>query len=137
MQVLVETLETLVDRAAAKSPNPGDRSFQRLNRAEYEASIRDVLGLEIDAGAYLPLDTKSENFDNIAAVQGLSPTLLDAYLNAAADISRLAIGNREATPTEVTYSVSGYASQLERVEGVHGPRRLIVVLVGEAGRERP
>jgi hypothetical protein len=117
MQVLVETLESLVDHAAEKAPNPGDRSFQRLNRAEYEASIRDLLGLELDAGAWLPLDTKSENFDNIAAVQGLSPTLLDAYLNAAADISRTAIGNREATPSEVTYSVSGYASQLEHVEG--------------------
>jgi hypothetical protein len=117
LQVLVETLEETVDRAAARSPNPGDRSFQRLNRAEYEASIKDLLGLEVDAGAYLPLDTKSENFDNIADAQGLSPTLLDAYLNAAAEISRLAIGDREATPAEVTYSVSGYASQVERVDG--------------------
>ena len=117
LRVLVETLEAIVDRAAEKAPNPGDRSFQRLNRAEYEASIKDLLGLAVNAGAYLPLDTKSENFDNIADAQGLSPTLLDAYLNAAADISRLAVGDREATPNEVTYSVSGYASQLERVEG--------------------
>jgi hypothetical protein len=117
LRILVETLEAILDRAAERAPNPGDRSFQRLNRAEYEASILDLLGLEVDAGAYLPLDTKSENFDNIADVQGLSPTLLDAYLNAAADVSRIALGDPDATATEVTYSVSGYASQLERVDG--------------------
>src|SRR5688572_28078737 len=108
LQQLVETLEELMDRAAAKSPNPGTRSFQRLNRAEYRASIQDQLGLDIDACAYLPLDTKSENFDNIADVQMMSSTLLDAYLGAAAELSRLAIGNREASAREVTYSVSGY-----------------------------
>src|SRR5690606_4348704 len=59
----------------------------------------------------------AENFDNIADVQLLSPTLLDAYLNAAAEISRLAIGDPEATYTERTYTVSGYVSQTERVDG--------------------
>jgi hypothetical protein len=117
LTALAETLEARIDRAAARAPNPGDRSFQRLNRAEYEASIRDLLGLEIESAAFLPLDTKSENFDNVAAVQGLSPTLLDAYLNAAAEVTRLAFGNRDAPPADVTYSVSGYASQLERVDG--------------------
>jgi hypothetical protein len=117
LQQLEETLERLMDQTAARSPNPGSRSFQRLNRAEYRASIRSLLGLEVDAGAYLPLDTKSENFDNIADVQMMSSTLLDAYLNAAAEISRLAVGNREASAQEITYSVTGYASQLEHVEG--------------------
>jgi hypothetical protein len=117
MQVLVETLETLVDEAAAAAPNPGDRPFQRLNRAEYEASIHDLLGLDIDAGAFLPLDTKSANFDNIADVQTLSPTLLSAYLNAAAEISRLAVGNPHATPSEATFTVPRTASQTSHVEG--------------------
>ncbi|MDX1495758.1 MAG: DUF1592 domain-containing protein, partial [Longimicrobiales bacterium] len=114
---LVESLERRLDAAAARSPRPGGRTFQRLNRAEYEASVKELLGLEIDGGAYLPPDTKSENFDNVADVQLLSPTLLDAYLNAAAEISRLAVGDPEATPTETTYTVSGYASQTERVDG--------------------
>ena len=117
LQQLVETLEQAMDRAAAKSPDPGSRGFQRLNRAEYQASIKSLLGLDIVAGTYLPLDTKSENFDNIADVQMMSSTLLDAYLGAAAEISRLALGNREASAHEVTHSVSGYASQLEHVDG--------------------
>ena len=114
---LVTSIEQRIDSAAALAPNPGARPFQRLNQAEYSRSVRDLLGLEIDAGDYLPLDTKAENFDNIADVQLLSPTLLDAYLNAAAEISRLAIGDPEATYTERTYTVSGYVSQTERVDG--------------------
>ena len=73
---LVETLESVVDDAAAADPNPGYRSFQRLNRHEYEQAIRDLLALDINAGDYLPLETMSANFDNIADVQLLSATLL-------------------------------------------------------------
>lgn len=113
---LVETLEQNIDRVAAVSPNPGNRPFQRLNRAEYERSIHELLSLEIDAGDYLPLDTKSANFDNIADVQMLSPTLLDAYLNAADQISRLAVGDPNAVPTSKTYEKPGYFSQWDHVE---------------------
>jgi hypothetical protein len=117
LQVLVETLERLMDEAAATSPNPGGRGFQRLNRSEYEQSIRELLDLQIDAGDYLPLDTKSANFDNIADVQLLSATLLGAYLNAADQISRLALGDRNATASEKTYEKTGYHSQWDRAEG--------------------
>ncbi len=115
--VLVESLEAHMDEAAAANPNPGGRTFQRLNRAEYERSIFDLLGLQVDAGAYLPLDTKSANFDNIADVQMVSPTLLDAYLNGAAEISRLAVGNADASASEAQYRIPRWVSQTERVDG--------------------
>ena len=115
--MLVQSLESSMDMAAARDPNPGGRTFQRLNRAEYQSSIEDLLGLRIDAGDYLPLDTKSANFDNIADVQMVSPTLLDAYLHAAAEISRLAVGDAEATPSETQYRIPRWASQLDRVDG--------------------
>ena len=117
LQLLVETLETNMDRVAAQAPNPGGRTFQRLNRAEYQASIRDLLEIEIDAADFLPLDTKSANFDNIADVQALSPTLLSAYLKAASEISRLAVGNPLAGNQETTYRIPRLASQRERVPG--------------------
>ncbi|MEE8128689.1 MAG: DUF1587 domain-containing protein, partial [Vicinamibacterales bacterium] len=115
--VLVESLEAHMDEAADANPNPGGRTFQRLNRAEYERSIFDLLGLQVDAGDYLPLDTKSANFDNIADVQMMSPTLLDAYLNAAAEISRLAVGNADATASETQYRIPRWVSQTERADG--------------------
>ena len=114
---LAEELETRLDRAAEANPNPGRRGFQRLNRAEYARSIRDLLAIDIDAGDYLPLDTKSANFDNIADVQMLSPTLMNGYLRAASEISRLAVGDARAGPIEAVYKVPRWVSQRDQVEG--------------------
>jgi len=114
---LVEALEAELDAAAADHPMPGSRTFQRLNQAEYEGSIRELLALDIDAGRYLPLDTKSANFDNIADVQLLSPMLLDGYMNAASEIARLAVGDPDALPSTATYTNPGYVTQWDRVEG--------------------
>jgi len=114
---LVETLEAIVDEAAATNPSPGSRSFQRLNRYDYQEAIRGLLALDIDAGSYLPLDTMSANFDNIADAQMLSATLLDAYLRAAAEVSQLALGNPHASPSQTTYSKSRAYSQWDQVEG--------------------
>ncbi|MDT8369635.1 MAG: DUF1592 domain-containing protein [Longimicrobiales bacterium] len=117
LQGLAATLETQLDSFARANPDPGVRSFQRLNQAEYRNAIRDLLDLEIDPEAFLPPDTKSANFDNIADAQLLSPTLLDAYLNAAARIARLAVGDPTAIPEEATYTVPRLASQWSWVEG--------------------
>jgi hypothetical protein len=106
---LVETIEQVIDKSSR--PNPGARTFQRLNRAEYERSIKDLLDITIIAGDYLPLDTKSANFDNIADVQALSPTLLEAYLNAAGAVSRMAVGDRKAASLVKTYTASPFTSQ--------------------------
>ena len=117
LQGLAASMEERIDRAAARNPNPGSRTFQRLNRAEYERAVHDLLGIEIDASAYLPGETVSAGFDNIADVQNLSATLLEAYLTAASEISRLALGDAAATPSEATYEVSRYAEQREHVPG--------------------
>ncbi len=114
---LAAALEARIDEAAARTPRPGSRPFQSLNRAEYERSIRDLLALDIDAAAYLPPDTMSAGFDNIADAQILSPTLIDGFLRAAEQVSRLAVGDARATPSDTTYEVSGYASQREHLEG--------------------
>ena len=114
---LVEALESVVDTDAAAHPNPGRRTFQRLNRPEYERAVLDLLTLEIDAGNYLPPDTMSANFDNIADVQMLSATLLDGYLKAASEISQLAVGAPNAVPKQTTYSKSRAYSQWDQVEG--------------------
>ena len=116
IDALADALEGQAD-ARAVGVAPGRRSFQRLNRAEYAQSVHDLLGLAIDAGDYLPLDTKSANFDNIADAQLLSPTVMQGYLTAAAEISRLAVGDKNATAREATFQVSRWASQREQVEG--------------------
>jgi len=117
LQGLASTLEAQLDSFAVENPNPGVRTFQRLNQAEYRNTVRDLLTLEIDPKGYLPPDTKSANFDNIADAQLLSPTLMDAYLNAAAEVARLAVGDARAVPEEATYTVPRLASQWDWVPG--------------------
>ncbi len=127
---LVETLENVVDEAAAVNPNPGARRFQRLNRAEYERVIRDLLALEVDASRWLPADTYLGNFDNMSDAQGLSTTLLEAYLRAATDVSRLAVGNPAALPKSVKYTNPIEVSQhaWDHIEGApYGTRGGMVV----------
>ncbi len=114
---LVAALVSRVDAAAAADPNPGGRTFQRLNRVEYERSVRELLDLEVDASAYLPPDPMSAGFDNIADVQGLSTTVMEGYLAAAAEISRLAVGDPNASVSETKYTMSRYTSQRERAAG--------------------
>ena len=117
IDALASTLETRLDAAADAKPNPGRRTFQRLNRAEYAQSIRDILGLDVDVTAFLPADTISANFDNIADVQAISATLLEGYLRAAAQVSRLAVGDPEASPGSTIYKIPRMAEQLTHVDG--------------------
>src|SRR5437762_2725025 len=111
------SLEARIDEVAAKHVNPGRRTFQRLNRAEYARAVHDLLDLDVDVNAFLPPDTISHGFDNIADAQTMSPTLLDGYLRAASRISSLALGDRNASPTEATYKVPRTQSQMTHVEG--------------------
>jgi cytochrome c551/c552 len=111
------TLETRIDQAAALRPNPGRRPFQRLNRAEYARAVHDLLGIDPDVNAFLPPDTISKGFDNVADVQAMSPTLMEGYLRAASQISRLAVGDRNASATSVTYKLGRNMSQMRHVDG--------------------
>jgi hypothetical protein len=127
---LVSTLEAKADAASAAHPNPGTRVFPRLNRTEYRNSIKALLDLDVDPGLWLPLDQKSANFDNIADEQTISATLLESYLNAAAEISRLAVGDKNAPTVDRTYTNPSYVSQhpWDHLEGAPiGTRGGIVV----------
>ena len=128
--MLVETLESVVDGAARTVPEAGGRRFQRLSRAEYERVIRDLLALDVDADRWLPPDLRMGPFDNQAAAQPLSATLLDSFLRAATEVSRLAVGRPEATSLTVKHVNDVRVSQhaWDRLEGApFGSRGGIVV----------
>ena len=119
LQQLAKSIEIKLDRAARKRNDPGTRPFQRLNRAEYAQQIKDVLGLTVNPEEWLPEDQISASFDNIADVQTMSPTAITAYLTAASDIARRAIGQSNAPTLAKTYINSPSVSQheWEPVEG--------------------
>ncbi len=116
---LVETLEDELDRFARENPNPGTRRSQRMNRSEYEHVIQDLLGLEIEAENWLAPDSYLGSFDNAAAVQELSSTSLEAYMRAASEISRMAVGTAAPAADLTRYMVPQGVSQhaWDRVEG--------------------
>lgn len=116
---LIADLEQNLDAAADDRRDPGTRPFQRLNRAEYARLIHDLLGLTVDPSEWLPADQISASFDNIADVQNITPTLMTAYLTAASEIARRAIGEEQAPPISRAYSNPPSTSQhqWERVEG--------------------
>ena len=115
---LAAYLETALDRAAVAKPRPGRTSIHRLNRAEYANAVRDLLALDIDAAALLPPDDESSGFDNIADVLTVSPSLMERYLSASWNISRLAVGNLDIQPSTAVYRVRPDLSQDEHVEGL-------------------
>src|SRR4029078_12295230 len=55
--------------------------------------------------------------DSSADVLGVSPSLLERYVAAAAKISRLAVGERDAGPNQVTYTVRGGLSHTRALDG--------------------
>jgi hypothetical protein len=117
LQNLRRELETHMDRWAAAHPNPGWRPFQRLTRAEYAHAVKDLLDVDVDVTAFLPPDTMSQGFDNIADAQAFSPALPQGYLRAASQISRLAVGDRAASAATATYTVPASENQMLYVEG--------------------
>ena len=115
---LAAAVETIIDRAAASAPNPGTTVLHRLNRAEYGNAVRDLLDLPIDAVSLLPGDDSSEGFDNMASALSVSPALMQAYVSAAAKISRLAIGDPTITAESTTYQPPRGVSQAGHREGM-------------------
>jgi hypothetical protein len=109
-------LENELDKAEAADPNAGTTvGYHRLNRAEYQNAIRDLLAIDIDATRFLPEDPKSNGFDNMGGAIKMSPDLLETYMKAAMKISREAIGV-SVTPQLTTYKLEDDQSQDDRSE---------------------
>jgi len=71
--------------------NPGRVTIRRLNRAEYNNTIRDLIGVDFQPAKDFPSDDVGYGFDNIGDVLSLPPLLMEKYLNAAEDITDRAI----------------------------------------------
>jgi len=91
--------------------------LRRLTRTEYQNAIRDLLGLAIDASAFLPKDESSHGFDNIT-VGELTPAFIGRALQAAQHSSRLVLGVPELGPTGITVRVPPDRTQESHVDGL-------------------
>jgi hypothetical protein len=104
----VAWMENTLDSAAganAKSPKAGYVPIQRLNRTEYAATVKALVGVDVNAKEVLPQDIQVEGFDNIAAALSVSPSFLDQYVAAARHVAQLAVGDPNPRVSSVTYSI--------------------------------
>lgn len=91
------------DRTA--KPDPGRVTARRLNRTEYNNTVRDLLGVDIRPADNFPNDEAAFGFDNIGDALTLSPVLLEKYLYAAERAVRTAVfGPERLKPAAIHYS---------------------------------
>lgn len=92
-------IRTELHRIEMRTPlDPGRVTIRRLNRTEYNNSVRDLLGVDLRPADDFPQDDTGYGFDTIADVLTLSPVLMERYMTAAERVARTAIFGPEPTP---------------------------------------
>jgi hypothetical protein len=90
-ELLAKFVEEVVFPVDPRKPDPGRVTIRRLNRAEYNNTIRDLVGVEFKPADDFPVDDVGYGFDNIGDVLSMPPILLEKYLSAADKILSAAI----------------------------------------------
>jgi len=82
IDAFVAWMESTLD-SHPEGPKAGYVPIQRLNRTEYAATVKALVGVDVKAKDVLPQDVQVEGFDNIAGALNVSPAFLDQYITAA------------------------------------------------------
>src|SRR5215475_8124596 len=106
VEALVSWMENALD-AHPKGPTAGYVPVERLNRSEYAASVKSLLGVDVNEKDILPQDIQVEGFDNVALALSTSPAFLDQYLDAARRIAKKAIGDPRPPLSSWSYKPAG------------------------------
>jgi mono/diheme cytochrome c family protein len=98
IQALSEWIEAGVRAAVARRAAEGRAVLRRLNRTEYENTVRDLLGIDVDLQELLPEDGSAHGFDNVGEALHVSSFLMERYLETADKSLSLAIANLPQPP---------------------------------------
>ncbi|MFN7138200.1 MAG: DUF1592 domain-containing protein [Limisphaerales bacterium] len=90
-ETITEWIQDRLLRADCSNPDPGRVTIRRLNRTEYNNTIRDLVGINFQPAADFPADDTGYGFDNIGDVLSLPPVLFERYMAAAEKILDAAI----------------------------------------------
>jgi hypothetical protein len=99
----VQWVETTLANANCDIREPGRVTIRRLNRTEYNNTVRDLLGSDLRPADDFPSDDVGYGFDNIGDVLSMSPLLMEKVLDAADRLARAAI----ALPEPKSFKVNG------------------------------
>ena len=98
----IENSFALAEKTA--KPDPGRVTLRRLNRTEYNYTVRDLLNVDYNAAEDFPADDIGHGFDNIGDVLTISPVHLERYLAAAESVALRAIALTPEKPPQRTLS---------------------------------
>ena len=98
-------MESTLD-AHPKGPKAGYVPIERMNRSEYAASVKALVGVDVNPKEILPQDIQVDGFDNIADALSVSPAFVDQYISAARHVAKLAIGDPTGHVADVKYSIA-------------------------------
>jgi hypothetical protein len=99
-EVLTKYIDQLLNPVDPNRPDPGRVTIRRLNRVEYNNTVRDILGVDLRPADDFPEDDTGYGFDNIGDVLALPPILMERYLTAADRVLAAALPPG-APPSEV------------------------------------
>jgi len=107
IDALSGAVSTLLRRAtAAQKPDPGAVTVRRLNRTEFNATVRDLCLVDGDFSIDFPDDDTGYGYDNIGDVLSFSPVHLERFLSAGERIASLALPDKESSPNSFNLDLS-------------------------------
>lgn len=98
--------------------DPGRVTVRRLNKTEYNNTLRDLLGVDLQPGNDFPADDTGHGFDNIGDVLTVPPLLLEKYLAAAEDIAERAVRSHSPVFSRTRYTQRPRGNVRDQVEKV-------------------
>lgn len=106
LKAVIQSLQDSFEEAdATATPDPGHIGPHRLNRSEYDNTVRDLLGVDVRAAQDFPQDDSAFGFDNMAETLTITPVLLQKYLAAAEKIAGLAVNGPDLKPEPVRFDI--------------------------------
>ena len=110
VKAVLEWIESRPNRPSrSQRPDPGRVTARRLNRAEYNNTVRDLVGVDLRPADDFPADDAGYGFDNMGDVLSLPPVLMEKYMAAADQIARAAI----VTPLRVKPTLEKFLAPRE------------------------
>ena len=119
----VSTLQAAFSEVDCKLNDPGRVTIRRLNRVEYNNTVRDLLGVRLTPADSFPSDDVGYGFDNIGDVLSISPLLMEKFLAAAATLAKAAVSAPEDTAFVVQIAASKLENRDNTVSSAVGTKR--------------
>jgi len=120
VELISKWIESEVFACDCNNPDPGRVTLRRLNRAEYNNTIRDLVGVPFQPADDFPADDSGYGFDNIGDVLSVPPVLMEKYLAAAEKVMEAAIVAEDPAKARIRRFAASELDGSAPTDGVDG-----------------